>query len=118
MNANDQQRENRLKLVEDHIGRALTQSQASGELALAKSFGKPLDFGDGYEETPAELRMGYRILKDAGYVPPEVELMRDIEVLSNEVAEMPEGDERIAKQKRLSDMRQQMAIKLERLRPT
>ena len=51
-------------------------------------------------------------------MPPEVELMRDIEVLSNEVAEMPEGDERIAKQKRLSDMRQQMAIKLERLRPT
>ena len=118
MNANDQQRENRLKLVEDHIGRALTQSQASGELALAKSFGKPLDFGDGYDETPAELRMGYKILKDAGYMPPEVEFMRDIEALNNEMKALPEGNERMAKQKRLSDMRQQLAIKLERLRPT
>ena len=118
MNANDQQRENRMKLVEDHIGRALVQSQASGELALAKSFGKPFSFGDGYEETPAELRMGYKILKDAGYVPPEVEFMRDIEVLNNEMKALPEGSERMAKQKRLSEMRQQLAIKLERLRPT
>ena len=34
--------------------------------------------GDGYEQTPIELRMGYKILKDAGIVPPEVEIRVEI----------------------------------------
>ena len=47
-------------------------------MRTARSWGRPLDLGDGYEQTPVELRMGYKILKDAGIVPPEVALMREI----------------------------------------
>ena len=57
--------------------RRLRDSRASGELRAAPSYGKPLAFGDGYDETPAELRMAMKILKDAGVVPHEVELMRE-----------------------------------------
>ena len=49
-------REQRLRLLEDHIGRSLTESAASGELRTAPSYGKPLHLGDGYEQTPAELQ--------------------------------------------------------------
>ena len=71
MNA-EEKREQRLRLLEDHIGRSLAESEKNGEMKTARSYGKPLDLGDGYEETPVELRMGYKILKDAGVLPPEV----------------------------------------------
>jgi hypothetical protein len=73
----EDKRTQRLQLLEDHIGRALQESQASGELQAAPSYGKPLAFGDGYDETPAELRMAMKVLKDAGVVPHEVTLMRE-----------------------------------------
>ena len=76
MNAEDK-RAQRLQLQEDHIGRHLQESERSGELKAAPSYGKPLGFGDGYDETPAELRMAMKVLKDAGVVPPEVTLMRE-----------------------------------------
>ena len=78
MNA-EEKRLHRLQMLEDHIGQALQQSQQSGELQTAQNWGKPLDLGDGYAQTPLELRMGYKLLKDAGVVPPEVELMRQID---------------------------------------
>ena len=75
----------RLQLQDDHIGRALRESEARGELEAAPSWGKPLDFGDGYDETPPELRMGFKILKDAGIVPAEVEMMRVLAGLRGEL---------------------------------
>ena len=56
MNAEDK-RTQRLKLLDDHIGQSLRDSEQTGELQAAPSYGKPLAFGDGYDETPAELRM-------------------------------------------------------------
>ena len=85
MNAEDK-RAQRLLLHEDHIGRAIRDAEQSGELQAAASFGKPLDLGDGYDETPAELRMAMKVLKDAGVVPHEVTLMREAAALQAQVA--------------------------------
>ena len=115
----EEKREQRLKLLEDHIGRSLTESQHSGELQSAPSYGKPLNLGDGYSETPEELRMGYKILKDAGVVPPEVELMRQIEAQRQSLASLLDGDAALtAGRKKLSEMQQQLALRLEKLRAT
>ena len=111
-------REQRLKLLDDHIGRALAESERSGELRAAPSWGKPLHLGDGYERTPAELRMGYKILKDAGVVPPEVELMREIESLRSRLEATPDGDAAQALRQQIVDKRQQLALRLEKLRAT
>lgn len=118
MNA-EEKREKRLKLLDDDIGRALAESQASGELMSAPSYGKPLDFGDGYGDTPAELRMSMKVLKDAGVVPPEVELMRQVAAL-REQAEVVRAaghvDEARRLQQRASELQQAIALRLERLR--
>ncbi len=116
MNADERKRENALRLVEDHIGRHLADSEKTGELQAAPSFGKPLDFGDGYFETPEDLRMGFKVLKDAGYVPPEVELMQEIEALRRTLEAAPAAADAPANHKRLSDMRQKLAMQLEQLR--
>lgn len=117
MNA-EEKREQRLKLLEDHIGRSLAESRKSGELETAPSWGKPLHFGDGYDETPAELRMGYKVLKDAGVVPPEVELMREIEALQSQLAAAGEGEATHALRQRIAEKRQQLALRMEKLRST
>ena len=113
-----EKREQRLKLLEDHIGRSLAESASRGELRAAPSWGKPLHLGDGYEQTPEELRMGYKILKDAGIVPPEVELMREIEALGLQLETLAEGEDGLALRRCIADKRLLLALRLERLRAT
>lgn len=115
MNA-EEQRENRLKLLEDHIGQSLAQSVKTGELSGAPSYGKPLNFGDGYDETPAELRMGMKILKDAGVVPPEVELMQQLAALRAAAGQAADPAEARRLQQKAGEMQQAISLRLERLR--
>jgi hypothetical protein len=115
MNAQEK-KENRLRLLEDDIGRALRESEANGELKSAPSYGKPMSFGDGYDETPDELKMPFKMLKDSGYAPPEVQLMRDIAALQAELEGQGDAETVRARQQRLSEMRQQLALRMEKLR--
>lgn len=117
MNAQDK-REQRLKLLDDHIGQHLRDSEATGELRAAPSYGKPLSFGDGYDETPAELRMGMKILKDAGVVPPEVQALQEAAELEARLAACGDEAERRALQRQLSEKRQAIALRLEKLAAT
>ena len=112
----EEKREQRLKLLDDHIGRSLAESEQSGELRSAPSYGRPLNLSDGYEQTPADLRMGYKILKDAGVVPPEVELMREIEALRLSLEAAPDSEATHAQRARLVQMQQALALRLEKLR--
>ncbi len=114
MNAQEK-KEQRLKLLDDHIGQSLRESEQTGELQAAPSFGKPLTFGDGYDETPAELRMGMKVLKDAGVVPPEVEAMREAAALEERIKACADETERRLLQQLLSEKQQAIALRLEAL---
>jgi hypothetical protein len=104
------------KSLEERIADALRESEATGEMQRAKGYGQPLDFGDGYEETPADLRMGYKILKDAGAAPLEVEIMRDIKALEEELARMDAASEEAAiMRKKIAELRLDVAFRLEAL---
>lgn len=115
MNA-EEKRFHRLQVQEDHIGKAIAESEASGELRSAPSFGKPLGFGDGYDETPDELKMPMKILKDAGVVPPEVEAMQRLAVLREAAASAATPEEAQRLQREASELQQAIALRLERLR--
>ena len=110
------EREKRLKLVEDHIGKSLAESERSGELRRARDWGKPLDFGDGYDETPPELRMGYKVLKDAGVLPPEVELMQRLGEMRARLAKLdPASPEAAALAREANDLQLTVALRIEAL---
>ena len=117
MNA-EEERLQRLQLQEDHIGQHLRESEASGELRSAPSYGKPMNLGDGYEQTPPELRMGMKILKDAGVVPPEVALMQLIARTQAEADAATDEAAALALRQRVAEMRQHLALRLEQLRMT
>jgi hypothetical protein len=116
MNVEDK-RAQRLQLLDDHIARSMRDIEARGELAAAPSWGKPLDFGDGYEETPPELRMAFKTLKDAGIVPREVEMMCELAELKLELAAAA-GNAKHERglRHRIAAMQQAIALRLETLR--
>jgi hypothetical protein len=60
-------------LVEPNIVEAV----ARGEFDHLPGAGKPLDLDDD-PLIPEDLRVAYRILKNAGFVPPEVETLNEI----------------------------------------
>jgi hypothetical protein len=116
MNA-EQRRAQRLQSLDELIAASLADSAASGELRSAPSWGRPLPPDEGFEQTPPALRMPYKILKDAGVLPPEVELMRRITDLQQAAAGSDDAT-RQALQQRVVELRQQLALRLERLRLT
>jgi hypothetical protein len=104
------------KLLDDHIGEHLRESEASGELRSAPSYGKPMPFNDGYDDTPAELRMAMKILHDAGVVPPEVELLHQLAALRREAAACPDAEQARALSRKASELEQWIRLRLERYR--
>jgi len=105
--------------LDDEIARALQQSIASGELARAPSFGKPLAPILGFDETPAEFRWPFKILKDAGCLPPEVEAFSRLAAMRSALAQLPAEDPgRGALERQIEDLQLAIDIRLERLRVT
>ena len=102
--------------IDEQIAQSLRDAQRSGELQSAPSWGKPLDLNDGYEQTPEELRMAFKALKDAGFVPPEVETMKRIAALREVINAAPDAPDAEAMRRRLSELQQQLALRLEKLR--
>ena len=64
------------------------------------------------ESIPPELRMAFKVLRDAGCLPPEVELRREVASLSELLDAIAEGPERQRIRRELSDR----CLRLELLR--
>jgi len=63
--------------------------------------GKPLKFED-ESHIPMELRMAYKILKNADCLPPELELRKEIVQLQDLVASLPDEAEKLKQMRRLN----------------
>ena len=101
---------------DEEIARHLREALASGELAGTEGFGKPLPEVAGWDATPEALRMPFKILKDAGFVPPEVELFHERAALRAALDACHGEAERTAARQRLSELEQKIALRLEALR--
>jgi len=63
--------------------------------------GKPLDLSD-EPMVPAELRIAYKVLKNAGYLPPELELRNEIVRLKDLIDAVRDEGEKRARIKELN----------------
>jgi len=102
--------------LDEQIALSLQRSLHSGELQSAHGWGKPIDLGDDYAQTPEELRLGFKMLKEAGFVPPEIDTMKRIAALRDLIAQDPSAPQADAMRKRLSELQQHLALRLEKLR--
>ena len=62
--------------------RYISEAIAKGELCHLPGEGAPLTLDDD-SHVPESLRAGYRLLKNAGYLPPELEMRREAIELEN-----------------------------------
>ena len=83
--------------------RKIAEAIAAGELDGLPGAGRPLELDDD-SHVPEDLRAAYRILKNAGYVPPEVQTLNQIAQLERLVNETPE-DERLRVLKKIALLR-------------
>ena len=57
---------------------------AKGEFNNLQGQGKQLDLS-GYDKIPGHMRTAYHVIKNAGYVPEEVRLKKEMEVLKEKI---------------------------------
>ena len=95
----------------------IDEAIARGELDDLPGQGKPLELDDD-GNVPEDLRVAYRILKNAGFVPPEVESLREIGELERLVAAQDvESPEKAKLLRKIALLRTAADARRERSRP-
>ena len=92
----------------------IMSAMEKGEFDNLSGHGKPLEMED-LSGVPAELRMAYKVLKNAGCLPPEIELSNEVESLRRLVISLEEGEERSQKSRELNY--KLMKLEMTRKRP-
>jgi hypothetical protein len=92
------------RLAEQHIQAAIER----GELSGLPGEGRPLPHED-LSMVPEHLRAGYRLLKNAGYLPPELEALRELKDAEALLARIrdPDLQDRQRRRLRLLELRLQ-----------
>ncbi len=101
--------------VDDVIKQWIKKIEASGELRNHPLHGKPLNLDDGYLETPEEIRMTYKILKNAGFIPAEVQALKDLAAFKEELAQSTDEERQRELRIEIANTQQKIAMMLERI---
>lgn len=105
----------KLEIIEDEISRKLAEAERTGELRSAPSFGKPLAVDAGWDMTPDEFKMPFKILKNAGVVPPEVELFHERARLREALRCASDETQSQELRQQLTELEQRLSLRLEAL---
>jgi len=88
-------------LIDQLAEARIAEARERGDFDELPGAGRPLDLDDDLL-VPEELRVAYRILKNAGFVPPELEMRREIARLQQLVDTVISDEERAACLRRLN----------------
>ena len=91
-------------LAEQKIQEAIERGEFDG----LPGAGKPLEL-DHDPLVPEDLRVAYRVLKNAGFVPPEVEMLKEIRSVEQALADMRPGSDRTRALRRLQLLNMKLA---------
>jgi hypothetical protein len=99
-----------LSIIQTIAERKIQQAMAEGSMAdLSHWKNVPLP-PDDMDHVPADLRMGYRLLKNSGYIPEEVALQKEITRIEDLLQTCRDEREKVCQLRRLGVLR----TKLER----
>ncbi|QLA14693.1 DUF1992 domain-containing protein [Desulfolutivibrio sulfoxidireducens] len=99
--------------------RRIEEAMARGEFENLEGAGKPLVFEDD-SMVPEDLRMAYKILRNSGFVPPEILEEKEILTAADLLAKAPDEQERYRRMNKLqvlvmrANMRRNRPICLEK----
>ena len=95
--------------------RRIAQAIKDGTLKTDGWKNKPLPLDDD-SFVPDDLKMAYKILKNSGYVPPEVETRKEIQRLEDLIAKTEDCHQRVKQMKKLNVL--MMKLDAQRNRPS
>ena len=98
--------------LEKAVEAIIKEAQERGDFDNLPGKGKPIDLST-YFDTPEEVRNAYAILKNAGMVPAEVELLQEIAALKDRLAAASEEGERIRILRQIRGKQLQFNVKME-----
>ena len=103
-----------LSIIQTIAERKIQQAMAEGSLAdLSHWKNKPLP-PDDMANVPEDLRMAYRLLKNAGYVPEEVAMQKEITRLEQVLAGCTDEKEKIRQLKRIGFLKTKLECRMGR----
>ncbi|WP_068542590.1 DnaJ family domain-containing protein [Thermodesulfatator autotrophicus] len=85
------------RLAEQRIQKAIQK----GEFENLPGKGKPLELED-LSHVPEELRLAYKVLKNAGFLPPEAELLKEIRTVEDLLEHMEDEEHKLKQIKKLN----------------
>jgi hypothetical protein len=91
----------------------IREAQARGEFEDLPGKGKPIDL-TAYFDTPEDIRNAYALLKNAGLVPAEIELLQDIAALKEKLSFTTDPNDRNSLSKSIHEKQLQFNIIMER----
>lgn len=91
----------------------IADAQERGEFDELPGRGRPLRLED-MSQVPPHLRLGYKVLRNAGVAPPEVELRREVYRLDREIEATRDPGALAELRRRRRDSDLSLAIMLER----
>jgi len=80
----------------------IIEAMENGEFDDLPGKGKPLDFSD-LRDVPPELRLEYKILKNAGILPAEMDVKKEIAALETLLALCRNPDEKVSLRQKIAD---------------
>lgn len=92
----------------------IAQAIEKGELKSTGWKNKPLRLDDDHL-VPDDLKMAYKMLKNAGYLPPEIETRKEIHRLEELISKTEDEHERVQQMRKLSVLL--MKVEANRNRP-
>jgi hypothetical protein len=93
------------RLAENRIREAMCE----GAFDRLPGSGKPLDL-EAYFKTPEDVRLAYSVLRSAGCLPEEVELLNEIELLERDMANAQTADIRRDLLRALAERRLRLSL--------
>ena len=94
----------------------ILEAEQRGDFADLPGAGRPLTLDDD-PLVPEEMRVAYRVLKNAGFVPPEVEAIRTLRELEACVATTVDDEARTRAMRKLQALSLRLAESRDRRRP-
>ncbi len=101
--------------LDDIIGGWVREAERSGEVKKLPGYGKPLEL-DEDTHVPPKYRMAYRVLKNAGYKPPEVEMIQRVSELREMIDAEANPGRRESLQTELRALQQKLDVALDKFK--
>jgi hypothetical protein len=96
-------------LIDRLAEQKIAEATERGELDNLPGEGRPLQLGED-ALVPEELRAGYRLLKNAGYLPPQVQVRKDVGSVESLLAQARSQEERLRLSRRLDYLLLQVGL--------